>query len=141
MPRGFETPPRRAFDGTSLARRLEVRLCEAESRLRLEEAVAMPVFGEISRSASVPNWFALVVRPRHDKAVANGLQTKGFDTVVPTYKKSRRYATRTKEWDLPLFPGYVFCRFDACLRMPILTMPGVVGIVGAGSTPIPVDET
>jgi transcription antitermination factor NusG len=44
-----------------------------------------------------------------------------------------------KELELPLFPGYLFCRFDVGDRLlPILTTPGVLKIVSAGKTPIPV---
>ena len=89
---------------------------------------------------SIEDWFALTVKPRHDKAVASVLQAKGFETLLPTYKTRRRYATRLKEWELPLFPGYVFCRFNPRVRLPILTTPGVVGVVGAGPNPIPIDE-
>jgi transcription antitermination factor NusG len=42
---------------------------------------------------------------------------------------------------LPLFPGYVFCRFNALTRLPILVTPGVTQILGAGRTPIPLSET
>jgi transcription antitermination factor NusG len=45
-----------------------------------------------------------------------------------------------KQLDLPLFPGYLFCRFDVRDRLPILTTPGVISIVGAGKTPVPVDD-
>jgi transcription antitermination factor NusG len=89
---------------------------------------------------SVEDWFALTVKPRHDKAVASGLQAKGFETLLPTCKIRHRYATRLKEWELPLFPGYVFCRFNPRVRLPILTTPGVVGVVGAGPNPVPIDE-
>jgi transcription antitermination factor NusG len=40
----------------------------------------------------------------------------------------------------PLFPGYVFCRFDQGDRLPILVTPGVVGVVGLGKTPVPIPE-
>jgi len=40
----------------------------------------------------------------------------------------------------PLFPGYVFCRFDVRDRLPILVTPGVIAIVGSGKVPLPVDE-
>jgi len=46
-----------------------------------------------------------------------------------------------KEVDLPLFPGYVFCRFELDKRQPIVTIPGVLHVVGFGRTPQPVDET
>lgn len=45
-----------------------------------------------------------------------------------------------QEVELPLLPGYVFCRFDPMNRMPILTTPGIVQIVGAGKSPQPVDD-
>ncbi len=85
-------------------------------------------------------WYALVVKPRHDKAVSRTLENKGYQTLVPLYKQRRRYATRIKDTTLPLFPGYVFCRFDCRTRLPVLTTPGVIQILGAGRVPTPVDE-
>jgi transcription antitermination factor NusG len=85
-------------------------------------------------------WFALAVKPRHDKAVARTLEGKGFETLVPLYRKYHRYATRSAESKLPLFPGYVFCRFNVLMRLPILTTPGVTQILGTGNTPIPLSE-
>ena|SRR5579872_743172 len=86
-------------------------------------------------------WYALAVKPRHDKAVSRVLENKGYRTLVPLYRKRQRYMARVKETELPLFPGYVFCRFNCQSRLPILTTPGVVQILGVGRTPIPVDET
>jgi transcription antitermination factor NusG len=43
--------------------------------------------------------------------------------------------------ELPLFPGYVFCQLNPLNRLPILSIPGVVCVVGIGRTPVPVDET
>jgi transcription antitermination factor NusG len=39
-----------------------------------------------------------------------------------------------------LFPGYVFCRVHMHNRLPVLTTPGVVSIIGAGKEPLPVSE-
>ena len=86
-------------------------------------------------------WFALAVKPRHDKAVSRTLESKGYQTLVPLYNQRRRYATRCKDATLPLFPGYVFCRFNSLTRLPVLTTPGVIQILGAGRVPTPVDET
>jgi transcriptional antiterminator NusG len=87
-----------------------------------------------------PQWFALGVKPRFDKAVARMLENKGFETLLPLYKKRHRYAARCKVSELPLFPGYVFCRFNVLTRLPILTTPGVTQILGTGNTPIPLSE-
>jgi len=85
-------------------------------------------------------WYALAVKPRHDKAVSRTLDSKGYETLVPLYRKRHKYAARVKESELPLFPGYVFCRFDPLCRLPILATPGVLQILGIGRVPMPVDE-
>jgi transcription antitermination factor NusG len=100
-----------------------------------------PFPNSVSVCPGVHRWFALTVKPRHDKAVSHALAAKGYETLVPTYTKRNRYAARVKESELPLFPGYVFCRLDPMARLPILLTPGVIQILGAGRVPIPVDET
>ncbi len=85
-------------------------------------------------------WYALWVRARHEKTVLDILSSKGIETFLPVYRSRRRWSDRIQELNLPLIPGYVFGRFDVKNRMPILTTPGVVQIVGAGKRPEPVDE-
>src|SRR5262249_52038339 len=58
----------------------------------------------------------------------------------PLYKREHRYAERRTYSELPLFPGYVFCRFNVHATLPILTTPGVRQILGAGNKPIPLCE-
>ena len=41
----------------------------------------------------------------------------------------------------PLFPGYIFCQFDAQKRLPILVTPGVVAVVGRGRIPVPIEDS
>ena len=57
------------------------------------------------------------------------------------YPGTSRWSDRTKRIELPLFPGYVFARFDVVKRLPVLKVPGVMHVVGFGRTPEPVDET
>ena len=59
---------------------------------------------------------------------------------VPSYRTKRRWSDRVVISDTPLFPGYVFCRFDPTLKLPVLTSSGVVGIVGFGSEPSPIPD-
>ena len=61
-------------------------------------------------------WFALAVKPRFDKAVAQALETKGYDILLPLYRKQHKSGTRSRDSELPLFPGYVCCRFDVHAR-------------------------
>ena len=56
-------------------------------------------------------WYALSVKHQHELAVRSALEFKGFEALAPTYRARRRWSDRVKEIDLPLFAGYVFCRF------------------------------
>jgi transcription termination/antitermination protein NusG len=85
-------------------------------------------------------WFALVVKPRFDKAVARTLELKGYETLLPLYKRYHRYGNRSRASELPLFPGYVCCRFNARKRLSIVTTPGVVRILGDGGAPTPISD-
>src|SRR5664280_350305 len=80
-----------------------------------------------------------VTSPRPDQLSWSTLRGKGYQEFFPLYRSRRRWSDRTKELELPLFPGYSFCQFDVNHRLPILTTPGVIGIVGAGKIPVPVD--
>lgn len=85
-------------------------------------------------------WYALRVRSNFEKKTANFLNQRGFEEFMPTYEARRYWSDRVKLVERPLIPGYVFCRFDAARRLPIMQAPGVVQIVSFGSEPIPVDE-
>jgi transcription antitermination factor NusG len=87
-----------------------------------------------------PQWFALQVRTRWEGSTALLLSGKGYQTFVPTYKSRKRWKGRAREVESALFPGYVFCHFDALKRLPILVTPGVISVVGQGRIPMPVDE-
>ena len=86
------------------------------------------------------SWFALQIRARQEFRISEHLQSNGFEGFLPTYRCSRRWSDRIKEVVSPLFPGYLFCRFDPLDRLPILKIPGVIQIVGFNRQPIPVDE-
>jgi len=84
------------------------------------------------------NWFALQVRSRWESSTAELLSAKGYKTLSPSYKSKRRWSGRFREISAPLFPGYLFCQFDAQKRLPILITPGVIAVVSQGRVPIPV---
>jgi transcription antitermination factor NusG len=86
------------------------------------------------------HWYALQVRPRFERHVQTHLEDKGYEVFYPTYTSTRQWSDRVKSLSFPLFPGYVFCRFNVHARLPILITPGVNQVVGSGKTPITVDE-
>lgn len=78
----------------------------------------------------MPNWFALRVRPKHEKTVAEYLSRLGLDSYVPLQKVRRRWSDRVKELNEPLFPGYIFSSFEYADRLRVLNAPSVQGSVG-----------
>jgi transcriptional antiterminator NusG len=84
-------------------------------------------------------WYALRVRSNFEKTTYTLLDSKGYEVFWPTYRIQRQRKDRKVTIHQPLFPGYVFCRFDVMNRLPILTTPGLVHIVGMGKDPEPVD--
>jgi transcription antitermination factor NusG len=87
-------------------------------------------------------WYALHVKYRYEKITATVLHNKGYPEFLPLYRAKRQWSDRIADVELPLFPGYVFCHFDVNnRRVPVVTTPGVLRIVGIGPVPAPVDES
>jgi transcription antitermination factor NusG len=92
------------------------------------------------QSNSLP-WYGLRVKSRHEQVATAVLRAKGYDPFSPSYRVQRRWTDRIKETELPLFPGYVFCRLNVADRLPVLMSAGVIGIVGIGKMPVPIEES
>lgn len=93
-------------------------------------------------SENLHPWFGVSVRPRFERVVESLLTNKGYELYLPLYRCRRQRSDRVAEIDAPLFPGYLFVRFDPIYRLPIITTPGVLGVVGHGRIPeaIPDEE-
>jgi transcription antitermination factor NusG len=77
---------------------------------------------------------------RKENLIAAQLEGQGFECFLPKYKSLREWSDRKKEVERPLFPGYLFCRFDYTQRRPVVVTPGVLQIVGCGRTPMPIED-
>ncbi len=91
--------------------------------------------------AGLARWYALQVRTRWESSTETLLLGKGYQTFLPTFKNVKRGQCKSEEVNAPLFPGYVFCQFDALNRLPILVTPGVIAVVGRGRIPVPVEDS
>lgn len=78
-------------------------------------------------------WFALYVSPRREKTVDRLLSEIGYSTFLPMYRARRQWSDRVKTLDLPLFPGYVFCRLGDSHHRKAVSVPGVMSVVRCGS--------
>lgn len=80
-------------------------------------------------------WFALQVKTRTEHQVAALLRVKGYEEFLPTHNVRKKRVLS----QVPLFPGYVFCRINSHAYGLIVTTPGVIRIVEFGGRPAPID--
>ena len=93
-----------------------------------------------SSPSSTAAWYALHVRSRKESYVASQISSQGYECFLPTYRSVRKWSDRLKEVEQPLFPGYLFCRFNYYQRRPLIATSGVMQIVGTGRTAVPVAD-
>lgn len=85
-------------------------------------------------------WYAVRVRSNRESVVSLHLRERGFEEFTPSHQVERQWSDRIKVIERPLFPGYVFCRLNMNDRLPVLTVPGVVGLVGIGKQPVSIPD-
>jgi transcription antitermination factor NusG len=95
----------------------------------------------MDNSTSEIGWYAVRVKSNREKIVAASLAHRGYESFLPLYRIRKQWSDRQMDVEIPLFSGYVFCRLDVQVRMPVLTIPGVMLFVGLGKVPIRIDET
>lgn len=83
-----------------------------------------------------PEWYVVRVMSNRERVVAGFLTGRGIQACVPLCAPEAERPARRKE--RVLFPGYVFCSFDATRLLPVVSVPGVVGVVCSGRKPAPV---
>lgn len=89
---------------------------------------------------TIPQWYALRTRSRHEKRVWAHIDRQGVEVFLPLIGRRSRWKDRTVQVQFPLFPGYCFAHFAWQDRLRILTAPGVVEVLGAGGHGAPVTE-
>jgi transcription antitermination factor NusG len=93
---------------------------------------------------SVPGclpWYAVHVHHQFEQIATAALRSRGYEEYVPLVRTRRRWSDRVREIQVPLFPGYVFCRLDPVHRVPVLECPGVVDVLAFGGRPAPIPDS
>ena len=86
-------------------------------------------------------WYALLVRSRCEKLAASGLAARGFEVFPAMVPQRRVWTDRVRTVDLPLFPGYIFARFNADThQIQITRVAGVASVVRCGIRACPIDD-
>jgi transcription antitermination factor NusG len=74
-------------------------------------------------------WYAVRVRGAWEAKVRDGLNTGGIETYLPARRETVRWSDREICIERPLFPGYLFARFER-RDQRILGVTGTLQILG-----------
>ena len=100
--------------------------------------------GNSMMSSGAPlNWYALHIRSRHEKRVAERLVSQSLETFLPLHRSRHTWKNGVHvDVDLPLFPCYLFARVSIYDRIRLLQHPGVLGFAASSARPtvIPDEE-
>ena len=89
------------------------------------------------------NWYALHIRSRHEKRVAERLVSQSMETFLPLHRSRTHMEERGAcGCRSPLFPCYLFARASIHDRIRLLQQPGVLGFAASSARPtvIPDEE-
>lgn len=106
---------------------------------------------EVAPDPADARWYTLHTYAGYENAVERnlkqrieslGMENKIFDVVVPTEKKIRVKGGKRVVEEEKIYPGYILVRMivDDDSWFVVRNTPRVTGFVGAGTTPIPMEQ-
>ena len=86
-------------------------------------------------------WYVIQTKPKKENQVEFYLTNDGIEAFLPLYQNhSFRFGRNIKQIT-PLFPGYIFARFDLDPQhYAVRWTRGVTRILGTGLEPVPMDD-
>lgn len=111
----------------------------------MSTSVANRVFARepIREEQEERGWYAAYTVPCHEKQVTRHFMVREIEHFLPLYTSIRRWASgRTVTRECPLFPSYVFVHITRKEQGKLLSVPGVLSLVGTsrGATPLLIAE-
>lgn len=89
-----------------------------------------------------PSWFVVHTKPRSEDRAAHSLHERAIHTFLPRLLVRRRHGSRRWQTLEPLFPGYLFARFQP--RPEVVSgvrwARGVRQLLGDDAGPTPIDD-
>lgn len=86
-------------------------------------------------------WYLVYTKPRNEDALERKFADMGFEVLNPKVRERKYIRRRITEAVSPLFPCYLFVRFDVFRNFRLVKYSrGVRKIVGAENCPIPVSD-
>jgi transcriptional antiterminator RfaH len=95
------------------------------------------------KSFERPRWYAIHTRPQEESRAEMNLTAWGIATLAPKIKESRhnQFTGNPTHYTKPLFPRYIFARFDAeTLLHKVSYTRGVQNVVSFNYRPLEVDD-
>lgn len=88
-------------------------------------------------------WYVVQTKPRQDERAESNLHRWNVQTFAPRVRELRRSASGETSYRVaPLFPSYLFARFDAeALTAKVRLTRGIQRVVGFGEYATPVDDS
>jgi len=96
--------------------------------------------GEFMITTEPSRWYALHTMSNCEAKVASYLRAFDVEAFLPDYPTRRQWNDRVKTIRLPLFPGYLFGRWQKKLNYEALGAPGLAQIVAVAGVPVPIPE-
>jgi len=85
-------------------------------------------------------WYVILTRAGSEKFVTLQLENAGYECYLPMGRFAQKLGNRTRALEVLFMPGCLFCRMNPRERLTVLTTPGVIQIVGVGSSLVPIHE-
>jgi transcription antitermination factor NusG len=76
-------------------------------------------------------WYVLHVISNHEKQVARHLEVRSVEHFLPLYKERAKWTDRTVITERSLFPSYLFARFPLQARRAVISVSGVLRLLGS----------
>ena len=86
-------------------------------------------------------WYVIQTKPKEEEKATSYLSTEGVEMFHPLIETFASKNMRMSKELKPLFPGYIFGRFDLEKNYPLVRWArGVKNILGFGGYPTPISE-
>ena len=85
-------------------------------------------------------WYAIYVRSRHEKKVAQQYEQRDIEHFLPLLPRLHQWKDRRKYVDMPIFPGYIFVRMKLADRLKVISVNGVAWIISFRKIPAPIPD-
>jgi transcriptional antiterminator RfaH len=84
---------------------------------------------------STHSWYVIYTKPRHEKKVAEMLQSQGIEAYCPLKAQIKQWSDRKTVVHVPLFNSYLFVHIAEANRAAVFAVPGVVRYIYWCGTP------